>query len=263
MSISTSELKLAYNNFTATIYKYFEPGVRLTEFKNGIEKPTNNFSFVCNYCKKMGIKNKSGGEVTIKAAVNTSSNLTTHLKCESHKEIYEKYQSEVHLNPSQATKRKLEYENSPINLLSNPAQLNKQLKLNLNDVPTSPKYSSNSIHQKTRYFALVVMLIKCMLPVSLVERLAFRQFLAVFDPCFIFPDRKGIKNYGVVHLRELVTNKINLLFKRIAWLNTCCDGWADASLRCFNGYVAQGICDDWKMNTVNIAFEHVTGKNID
>ena len=39
------------NNFTATIYKYYEPGVRLIETINGKEVVTDNYSYECKFCK--------------------------------------------------------------------------------------------------------------------------------------------------------------------------------------------------------------------
>ena len=39
------------NNFTATMYKYYEPGVRLIETINGKEVVTDNYSFECKFCK--------------------------------------------------------------------------------------------------------------------------------------------------------------------------------------------------------------------
>ena len=39
------------NNFTATIYKNYEPGVRLIETINGKEAVTHNYSYECKFCK--------------------------------------------------------------------------------------------------------------------------------------------------------------------------------------------------------------------
>jgi hypothetical protein len=53
--------------------------------------------------------------------------------------------------------------------------------------------------------------------------------------------------------------KIKAVLCSIKWLNSCADGWSDATMRCFNGYVCQGIDNNWKMNTIHFAFEYVKG----
>ena len=48
------------NNFTATIYKYYEPGVRLIEMNNVKELVTDNYSYECKFLKKHNILNAKG-----------------------------------------------------------------------------------------------------------------------------------------------------------------------------------------------------------
>ena len=68
------------NNFTATIYKYYEPGVPLIETINGKEVVTDNYSYECKCCKKHNILNAKGKPFTVNGSFKTSSNLKAHLK---------------------------------------------------------------------------------------------------------------------------------------------------------------------------------------
>ena len=61
-------------------------------------------------------------------------------------------------------------------------------------------------------------------------------------------------------LIDLVKTKIKAVLASIKWVSSCANGWSDATMRCFNGYVCQGIDDNWKMNTINFAFQFVQGK---
>ena len=135
---------------------------------------------------------------TVNAALKTSSNLKAHLKKNGHEEAFEAYQKEIEVNPTQSTKRQIDFESSPLNSPSN-----KQSKLSgaSPSVSTAPKYGTNSLLQRSRYFSLLIMLIKCMLPLSLVERLPFRDFLKLFDPSFTCPNRDSLKNYGIAQMK--------------------------------------------------------------
>jgi hypothetical protein len=104
-------------------------------------------------------------------------------------------QDEIKMNPTVAAKRILDFQNSPI---ANKLQKSSSVASSL---ISSPKYKSNSFFRKNRYFALLVMLIKCMLPFSLVERLPFRDFIYKFDPSFICPNRFSLKTYGINHIK--------------------------------------------------------------
>ena len=45
------------------------------------------------------------------------------------------------------------------------------------------------------------------------------------------------------------------------WLNVACDGWSDGTARCFNGYLGQGIDNNWKMQCIPFAFQPVKGSH--
>ena len=112
------------------------------------------------------------------------------------------------------------------------------------------------------------MLIKCMLPISIVENPGFRAHYDVFDPSFKMPSRNSIKRVVIPILREKVKNLIKYIFKlleillhianiytiitflsfeskRMKWLNVSFDGWSDETMRCFNGlpeFLVQYVC---------------------
>ena len=108
--------------------------------------------------------------------------------------------------------------------------------------------------------ALVKMLIELSLPISLVDRAPFKRFISVFDPAFNVPSRNTIKIGILPEMMSAVESKLKELLAQIEWVNVSVDGWSDATLRCFNGYIAQGIDDQWRMQTLPIAFQLVSGK---
>ena len=103
------------------------------------------------------------------------------------------------------------------------------------------------------------MLVRCMLPISLVENKGFKEYILYMDPSFSMPTRSRIKDTGLPDLKINVCFKIKEILSKIKWLNTSIDGWTDATMRSFNGYVAQGIDDEWNLQTIPIAFEYVKG----
>ena len=44
-------------------------------------------------------------------------------------------------------------------------------------------------------------------------------------------------------------------------MNISTDGWSDNTMRCFNGYIAQGIDDEWNMQSIPFAFRPVHGSH--
>ena len=103
------------------------------------------------------------------------------------------------------------------------------------------------------------MLIRLMLPVSLIEKPAFKEFMNVFDPSFNVPTRQTVKTTGLTNISKGVESKINEILSRIPYINISVDGWSESTMRCFNGYIAQGIDENWNMHSIPIAFQYVTG----
>ena len=103
------------------------------------------------------------------------------------------------------------------------------------------------------------MLVKCMLPFSLVEHPAFNKWCESVDPSFRLPTRKTLKTSSLPVLKEKVEGIIKDMLSKAEWVNTSVDGWSDKVMRCYNGYVAQFIDEDWKLRTIPFAFEYVTG----
>ncbi len=100
-----------------------------------------------------------------------------------------------------------------------------------------------------------------MLPFSIMESKRFKEFMAVFDPSFVVPTRPTAKGTGVGSMYAGVDLKIKALINSMKWVNVSVDGWSDATIRCFNGYIVQGIDSNWKLHTLAIAFQHVIGKH--
>jgi hypothetical protein len=105
----------------------------------------------------------------------------------------------------------------------------------------SPKYKPNSATHKDRVHALVKMLVKLMLPISIVESEAWYEYMQTIDPSFRVPTRETIKNSGINNMLSRVHAKMAADLAKIEYVNVSCDGWSDKTLRCFNGYIAQGL----------------------
>lgn len=80
-----------------------------------------------------------------------------------------------------------------------------------------------------------------MLPISIVEKDGFRDYVEFLDPSFNIPNRYKIKQTGFPDLKTKVVEKIKNDLANIEWLNISLDGWTDGISRCYNGYIAQGI----------------------
>ena len=84
-----------------------------------------------------------------------------------------------------------------------------------------------------------------MLPISLVETKAFKDFMYVFDPSFNVPTRNTIKNSGLNNMYSSVHSKMLKILESIPHVNISVDGWSDAVIRCYNGYIVQGIANNY------------------
>ena len=98
-----------------------------------------------------------------------------------------------------------------------------------------------------------------MLPISMVD--AFVQYIRNLDPSFSMPIRATIKNTVLPQLKSIVQSKITAVLKTIPSLNklTSMDAWSDATVRPFNGFLAQGIDNEWNLHTISIAFDYIDG----
>ena len=70
------------------------------------------------------------------------------------------------------------------------------------------KYGIQSETQKTRQRNLLCMLIKCMLPISIMENLHFKQFLENIDPPFNIPCRFTVRETCLSDLKKEVISKL-------------------------------------------------------
>ena len=101
-----------------------------------------------------------------------------------------------------------------------------------------------------------------MLPISIVEREGFREYIHYIDPSLNIPSRSKIRETEFSKLRVKVESKINQILSTMDSVNISLDGWLDPVTRCFNGYVCQGIDHEWKMQIIPAGFEYDTGKSV-
>ena len=103
------------------------------------------------------------------------------------------------------------------------------------------------------------MFVQLMLPISIVEKSAWKEFMSKVDTSFNVPTRNTIKVTVLPSMMKNVEVKLKNTLETIEWINVSADGWSDATMRCFNGYIAQGIDNEWTLHTLPIAFRYVTG----
>ncbi len=168
-------------NTTSLVYSFYEPGVEIFEQVVSVlndtcstpNKKARKFSYKCKIC---GSKRK--------ADFNVNSNLATHLNSKGHETQKAEFEAwvlknkgkkqtlltETFLNQSQKRQR-LELES--INSLSTSNNL-----ISMRAVSKSEKYKPGSALQAERYMRLLIMIIKCMLPISIVSyvRVSFIDF---------------------------------------------------------------------------------------
>ncbi len=84
------------------------------------------------------------------------------------------------------------------------------------------------------------MLIKCMLPISLVEREGFRVYINYIDPSFNMPTRSRIKETGLQEIKHNINNYLTSSLEKLETLNISLDGWSDGIKRSYIGFIAQG-----------------------
>ena len=75
------------------------------------------------------------------------------------------------------------------------------------------------------------------------------------------PTRKTIQNTNLAELKKQVLNKVKAKVEDLEWVNVSVDGWPDATMRGYNGYIAQGIDSDWELHSIPIAFEFAVGSH--
>jgi hypothetical protein len=96
-----------------------------------------------------------------------------------------------------------------------------------------------------------------MLPVSLVDNSAFKEYINYLDPSFSIPSRETIKDSSLPKLKECFENNIKEIMSKIKHPNVCTDLWTDSTARPFNGFVFQGINDYWQLKTITLAFDYI------
>ena len=243
----------------SNIYDWFERDEIKTAGKDDKNAELITYYYKCKVC--MGKMNdeqlKKYKGVTANRRMN--SNLHTHLSidCALHKKAKADYilscenKKAKPSTPSTSVKRKLIDDGESLTP--------KKTLLNMNAITQTPKYARNSSMQIRRFRQLLLMIIKCMLPISLVERQPFRDFVAHLDPSFHMPTRYLIKQTGLPTLREEIRNKLKNILKSIPWPNISLDGWSDGILRSFNGYIVQGINDNWDLVQHSLSFKNSKG----
>ena len=240
------------------IYDWFERGNIKSKSKDEKGVDLITYYYKCKVCLEKLNEEQLKTYQGVTANRKTNSNLHKHLSidCTLHKKAKEEYNL-ANDNKNKSTpnlKRKL---NDEINESTPKKNL-----LNMNAIIQTPKYQRNSSFQIGRFRQLLLFLVKCMLPISLVERQPFRDFVALLDPSFHMPTRYLVKQTGLPNLRIEIRNKLKNILKSIPWPNISLDGWSDGILRSFNGYIVQGINDNWILVKHTLSFKNSKGSKI-
>ena len=177
----------------AVVYNYFEP-IPIQDTENPKFE-----SRICKTCSKP--KRIEKGK---------TSNLITHLQSTSHLAVYEKYLEEVKELEKKAfsvNSRKRKSMSAP----SSPAPSNSVSKWA--SVVRLPSQVKNTSWYKQNYDNLVRMLVKTMIPISIVENQDFKEWLFAMNN-FQPPTRNTIKNTALPRMRSELKEKIREIFKK-------------------------------------------------
>ena len=98
------------------------------------------------------------------------------------------------------------------------------------------KYKSIHPHQKLLVNSLVSnLIIKCGLPVSIVDSHDFRQFISDLDPKFVFPCRQTITNTILPTMRRTQQEKLHSFLQSCEHVALTADIWTDRRAHAFLG----------------------------
>jgi hypothetical protein len=254
---------IKFKKTMSSIYEYYERGEIKKKEKDSKGNDLITYYYRCKVClsklSKDGLESYKG----ITARRKANSNLHTHLSidCELHQKAKAEYEAaqKQKKNSTPQFKRKLQITNENDDPNCSPATPKKTL-INMDAVKQTPKYKRDGPMQLSRFRQLLIMLVRCMLPIFLVERQPFRKFVETLDPSFHMPSRYAVKKTGLPQLRDEIKKKILNGLKSMPWPNIILDGWSDGIMRCFTGYIVQGIDDSWNLVRYTLAFRLTKGK---
>ena len=213
-------------------------------FYDLISKDDKNGLYRCKTCVSMGKKNTDKS-----SSLFANSNLVKHLETAGHEEALSEFNrlTEQNKTPVNNKKRRL-YDSpniTPTNLLTS------------GSIAVQNKFNISGQTQRERLIKLNKMIVKCMLPISIVESAGFKEYIQYIDPSFTMPNRETIKRSSLPYLVQEVQVKIKNILINIEFPNVSTDGWTDASMRPYNGYICQGIDNNWDLHTICIGFEYL------
>ena len=197
---------------TGIIYKFYEL----------ISKDDKNGIYRCKTCVSLGkpIPTKTDKSCSLFA----SSNLIKHL--EIHQEDYVEYVRLTDQNKTPTNKkRKIPEKSSETTHIKTPTIVNSLFK--------QEKFAIGGVNQRERLVYLNKMIIKCMLPISIVESSGFKEYMRYVDPSFTMPSCHTIKRTSLPYLVQKVRGKIQDILNDIDFPNVSTDGWTDATMRVY------------------------------
>lgn len=175
------------------IYSFYEHPIEIQDtVRNSFIEVTN--SNQKKNSKTLGYKCKTCSN-TIKCKMNVNSNLYTHINSKNHEEqraIYDAHVNNNKVKKTSALENCLTKAIKRSRIDSDSESLSQSL-LSMGAITRTEKYKANSSMQTERYMRLLYMIIKCMLPISIVDMAGFRDFIEYLDPCFKMPSRNTIK----------------------------------------------------------------------
>ena len=98
-----------------------------------------------------------------------------------------------------------------------------------------------------------------MLPISIIEKEGFIEYINYLDHSFSMTSRQTVKKTVLPELKKIVQNKIKALINTIPSVSTSMDAWTDSAVRPFNGFIVQGIDNEWQLHTLPVEFAYIEG----
>ena len=218
----------------------FNPKFEIEFFFSNPRKGLLKTEWDCNECQKI-----NNPKITYSANNNVSSNLKMHIKFK-HEQAYENWLEEIKKKNPVSNINK----NRAINIFGTPSR-NKSQTIDT-FLTARPQYGIKSQQQQEGTHQLLKLFAKLMIPVSLINTEAWNQYEKYKDPSYRVPTRKTFMNSHLNNLKLTTEKKLFDMLCQFQYLNVSVDGWADASNRCYNGYIAQGITENWEIKSMPI-----------
>lgn len=132
--------------------------------------------------------------------------------------------------------------------------------LNIKEAFTKPNERMSANKQKEIDNALMTLMIKKVLPLSLVDHESFKTFVSLLDPRYVVPCRKTL-NSMLERKHEDMKKKLKNDLKDLKDISITHDGWTSMNTESFETFTGHFISQDWQLKSVAVETIKVEGSH--